>query len=160
MSPSTSAPKGRDKPAIIVGFLLLALAGVLWSDAVNLSRVAAYGIGPAVMPKMIAGGLVLLGLLSILSGLRQNGKAPEPADFGPVGILVIGFLLLTAIIGFGGGFIAGMAVLFAITAFAFGRRAPLVDIALGLVLSVLIYLLFSKLLTLSLPQGPLERLFS
>lgn len=160
MSLSTSAPKGRDKPAIIVGFLLLALAGVLWSDAVNLSRVAAYGIGPAVMPKMIAGGLVLLGLLSILSGLRQNRKAPEQADFGPVGILVIGFLLLTAIIGFGGGFIAGMAVLFATTAFAFGRRAPLVDIALGLLLSALIYLLFSKLLTLSLPQGPLERLFS
>ncbi|OYU47165.1 MAG: tripartite tricarboxylate transporter TctB [Rhizobiales bacterium PAR1] len=158
MSQSTSAPKGRDKPAIVVGFLMLALAGILWADAVSLGSVVAYGIGPAVVPKIIAAGLVLLGLLSILSGFRSAGTEPEEADFGPVGILVIGFLVLTAMIGFGGGFVPAMAVLFAITSFAFGRRAVLVDLAIGVVLSTLIYLLFSKLLTLSLPQGPLERL--
>jgi putative tricarboxylic transport membrane protein len=159
MSQSTSGPAGRDKPAIVVGFMMLALAGVLWSDAVSLAGVVAYGIGPAVMPKIIAAGLVLLGVLSILSGFRSAGTAPEEADFGPVGLLVVGFLALTAMIGFGGGFIPAMAVLFTITSFAFGRRALIVDFALGLGLSALIYLLFSKLLTLSLPQGPLERLF-
>lgn len=36
--------------------------------------------------------------------------------------------------------------------------AGLKDVAIGLVLSLLVYLAFTKLLTLSLPQGPLERL--
>ena len=42
---------------------------------------------------------------------------------------------------------------------AFGRRAFLADLADRLRASrVVIYLLFAKLLTLSLPAGPLERL--
>ena len=39
----------------------------------------------------------------------------------------------------------------------FAAISPLIDLAL--VLSVLIYLLFNKLLQLALPAGPLERLF-
>lgn len=158
MPPSDMAAQGQDKPAIVVGFLLLALAGVLWSDATSLSAVVSYGVGPSVMPRLIALGLVLLGVLSIFSGLRSAGTAPEPAEFGPVALLVIGFLILTAIVGFGGGFIPAMATLFVITSFAFGRRALVADTALGLGLALTVYLLFSKVLTLSLPQGPLERL--
>ena len=41
---------------------------------------------------------------------------------------------------------------------AFGRRAILIDSAIALVLTTLIFLAFDKLLTLSLPAGPLERL--
>jgi putative tricarboxylic transport membrane protein len=52
----------------------------------------------------------------------------------------------------------GTALLFAATSTAFGRRAFVTDLAIGAVLAVLIYLLFAKLLTLSLPAGPLERL--
>ena len=67
-------------------------------------------------------------------------------------------LVLIAIIGFGGGFIPATTVLFTMTAAAFGRRAFLVDLAIGFVLAFVIYLMFDKLLTLSLPAGPLERL--
>jgi putative tricarboxylic transport membrane protein len=49
-------------------------------------------------------------------------------------------------------------VLFAATATAFGRRAIHIDLAIGLVLAIVVFLLFDKLLTLSLPAGPLERL--
>jgi putative tricarboxylic transport membrane protein len=65
---------------------------------------------------------------------------------------------LIAIIGLGGGFIPATAVLFAATATAFGRRAIHIDLAIGLVLAIVVFLLFDKLLTLSLPAGPLERL--
>ena len=51
-----------------------------------------------------------------------------------------------------------MTVLFAATARAFGRRALATDVAIGFVTGVVIYLVFTKLLTLGLPQGPLERL--
>jgi putative tricarboxylic transport membrane protein len=51
-----------------------------------------------------------------------------------------------------------MTILFAATATAFGRRAIAADLIIGFVIAVVIYLAFSKLLTLGLPEGPLERL--
>ena len=63
-----------------------------------------------------------------------------------------------AIIGLDGGFIPATTILFAATATAFGRRAILTDLAIGFVLSLVVYLMFTKLLSLSLPTGPLERL--
>ena len=48
--------------------------------------------------------------------------------------------------------------LFAATAAAFGRRAIHIDLAIGLVLGTAAYLMFAKLLSLSLPMGPVERL--
>ena len=66
---------------------------------------------------------------------------------------------MIAIIGLGGGFIPAMTVLFAATATAFGRRAILADLAIGFVIGTIIYIAFSRLLTLSLPAGPIERLF-
>ena len=65
---------------------------------------------------------------------------------------------MIAIIGFGGGFILATTILFAATATAFGRRAFLADLAIGFVLALVVYLMFDKLLSLSLPAGPLERL--
>ena len=69
---------------------------------------------------------------------------------------LIGVLLGTAV---GGGFMIGTALLFATTSTAFGRRAFVTDFIIGAVMAVFIYVLFAKLLTLSLPAGPLERLF-
>ena len=70
-----------------------------------------------------------------------------------------GLAALIAVIGFGGGFIIATALLFAMTAAAFGRKAFHIDIIIGLVLATIVYLVFSKLLALTLPAGPLERLF-
>ena len=159
MSEGSAPHSGKDRSGLVVGVLLLAVAVVLWLDAQRLSGAVAYGVGPTMMPKVVAIGLVVLGLFSIIGALR--GTAPstrEPLDWRVVGIIIGGFLALTVIIGFGGGFIPAMVVLFVATSSAFGRRAFLVDAALGLVLAILTYLLFAKLLTLSLPQGPLERL--
>ena len=49
-------------------------------------------------------------------------------------------------------------MLFAATAAAFGRKAVIIDLVIGAVLGIAVYLLFDKLLTLSLPAGPIERL--
>ena len=74
-------------------------------------------------------------------------------------LLILGGLAaLMTLMSIGGGFILGTAILFAATSTAFGRRAFLTDLAIGFVLGVGIYLLFAKLLALSLPMGPLERL--
>ena len=85
---------------------------------------------------------------------------PPREDIDPQAIVLIlgGLAALIAIIGLGGGFIAATTILFVDHRAAFGRRAFHIDLAIGLVLAVAIYLLFDKLLTLSLPAGPLERL--
>jgi len=54
--------------------------------------------------------------------------------------------------------VIGTAILFATTSAAFGRRAFLTDLLIGAAIAVFVYLLFGKLLTLSLPAGPLEHL--
>ena len=148
----------RDQSSILVGFILLFLAGVLYYDTYAVDRAVSYGVGPTAMPKVIAIGLVILGVLSILSGIKGRHFEIEWTDWRAVFTIVGGFLLLTLLIGIGGGFIPAMTVLFAITSYAFGRRAILADLAIGAVLSVAIYLLFSKLLALSLPRGPIENL--
>lgn len=148
----------RDRSGVVVGVALLLLAAVLLRDAANVGRVAAYGFGPEVMPRVVAAGLVLLGLLSIVSGARSREARPGAFHLEAVLTICGGFLALIACIGLGAGFIPAMAILFAVTAWAFGRRKPHVDLALGLALATLTYLLFSKLLALSLPAGPLERM--
>jgi putative tricarboxylic transport membrane protein len=110
------------------------------------------------MPIIVAIGLALLALGNLILGWRGDFPAREP--FEPKSILLIlgGLAALIALIGLGGGFIPATAILFVATAAAFGRRAFLTDAAIGLALGFAVFLLFDKLLTLSLPAGPLERL--
>ena len=103
--------------------------------------------------------LATLGLGHIVVAFRDGLPVPEHADGVAIGWIALGLVALLLCIAFGAGFILATTILFAATARAFGRRALLVDAAIGLGLGVAIHLLFSKLLTLSLPAGPLERLF-
>jgi putative tricarboxylic transport membrane protein len=141
----------------IAAALLAAAMAVLW-DAGGLSLAATYGIGPKAMPYVIAAGLVLLAVAN--AAMAWRGGFPPREDFDARAIVLIlgGFAVLIAIIDFGGGFIPATAILFAATAAAFGRRAFHVDLAVGAALAVAVFLLFDKLLTLSLPAGPIERL--
>ena len=92
--------------------------------------------------------------------ISPGADFPEREDYDAkaVGLIVGGLAALIAIIGLDGGFIPATTILFAATAAAFGRRAFLTDFVIGFVLSLVVYLLFTKLLSLSLPVGPLERL--
>ena len=89
------------------------------------------------------------------AAICRRARAPTPRRCW---LILGGLALLIAIIGFGGGFILGDSALFVTTSAAFGRRALLADTAIALVMTTLIYLAFDRLLTLSLPAGPLERL--
>lgn len=156
-SPPSAAP-GVDRAGLVIAFLLAALAAVLVWDASRLPAGAMYGVGPGAMPIVVAVGLGLLAIGNLVEALRGNLPPRESADPKPVLLILAGLALLIAIIGFGGGFILATSVLFVATSAAFGRRAVLKDAAIAIVLTTLIYLAFVKLLTLSLPAGPLERL--
>ncbi len=142
----------------VVGILLLVLAGIIAWDAASLTLATPYGLGPQAVPNLIAGGLALLGCGHLVAAVRGGTPRPELADPVAVTWIIGGLVALIATIGLGGGFVPATTLLFAATARAFGRRALLADLAIGFGLGILVYLAFTKLLTLSLPQGPLERL--
>ena len=156
-APSSTTP-GVDRAGLVIAFLLAALAAVLVWDASRLPAGAMYGVGPGAMPVVVAVGLGLLAIGNLIDALRGNLPPRESADSKPVLLILAGLALLIAIIGLGGGFIPATSALFVATSAAFGRRAILVDTGIAIVLTALIYLAFVKLLTLSLPAGPLERL--
>ncbi len=148
-----------DPAGIVIAALLLVLAAVIYWDTTTLQIASTYGVGPKAMPFVVASMLVLLSAGNLLSALRGGATEREPSDSRAILLILGGLAVLTACVGFGLGFIPAVAVLFAATAAAFGRRAILIDLVIGFVLGVVIFVVFDKLLTLSLPAGPLERLF-
>ena len=156
--PQEPASRRVDRAGIVIAAVLAALAVVLVWDSRQLATTTMYGMGPEVMPVVIAIGLGLLAIGNLVDALRGNMPARESTDPKAVWLILGGLALLIAIIGLGGGFIIATSALFITTSAAFGRRALFADAVIALVLSTLIYLAFDRLLTLSLPSGPLERL--
>jgi putative tricarboxylic transport membrane protein len=156
---SLLAKRRADKRALVVGIALFVFAALVWRDAAAQTLSATYGIGPAAMPYVVAGALAALSLGHIVVAFRDGLPVPEHADGIAIGWIAFGLVALLLCIAFGAGFILATTILFAVTSRAFGRRALLVDATIGFGLGVAIHLLFSKLLTLSLPAGPLEHLF-
>ena len=156
--PHGPASRRIDTAGLVIALALAALAAVLVWDASQLQSNSPYGMGPHVMPVVIAIGLGILAIGNLVDALRGNLPPRESADPRAVWLILVGLALLIAIIGLGGGFILATTALFVTTARAFGRRAIVADLAIALVLTTLIYLAFDRLLTLSLPAGPLERL--
>ena len=108
---------------------------------------------------MVACGLLVLAAANLVMAIRGELPPRESADPKAILLIMGGLVALIALIGLGGGFIPATAILFAATSAAFGRKAFITDLLIGFGLGLVIFLIFDKLLTLSLPSGPLERLF-
>jgi putative tricarboxylic transport membrane protein len=158
----TQAPNSRktgaDPAGIVIAGALLVVAGVIWWDASTLQLTSTYGVGPKMMPIIIGSGIAILAIANLVLALRGDLPSRDSTALAPIALILGGFAILIAMIAFGGGFILATAILFAATATAFGRRAIFTDLAIGFVIGLFAYLLFDKLLSLSLPAGPLERL--
>ena len=147
-----------DVAGLIIALILLGLAGLVWWDMTKLQILSPYDLGPKVMPVVVSACLTLLAVGNGIGALRGDLPARDSLDWKPIILILGGLASLIVLIGLGLGFMIGTALLFAATSTAFGRRAFVTDLVIGAVLAVFIYLLFAKLLTLSLPAGPLERL--
>lgn len=152
------ALRRADPAGLAVAGLLLVVAAAIFVDTARLDMAATYGLGPTAVPFVIASGCVLLAVGNLAMAIRRDMPEREEADPQAILLILGGLAALMALIGFGAGFIVATAVLFTCTSSAFGRRAFAVDALIGLALGAGIYLVFVKLLTLGLPEGPLERL--
>jgi putative tricarboxylic transport membrane protein len=112
-------------------------------------------IGPRLFPSLIAGGLIVIGLLVLreaLFGHVAHERGRFELDWLAVvlvsaGLLAQMFLLETL------GWIPASALLFVAGARAFGSRRLLVDALIGLALAALAFVVFNWGLDLGLPLG-------
>ena len=160
MTGETSEGRRPDAAGFVIAAALVALALLIAWDAGNLGAASTYSpIGPSAAVYAVATGLAVLGLATAVVAWRGGMPEREPFELMPVLLILGGVAALTAAIYYGGGFIVGTTVMFVATSRALGHRRVFLDLAIGFSLSLTIYLVFTKLLSLSLPQGPLERLF-
>ena len=131
--------------------------------AVSLPQAATYAVvGPGLFPAVIGAGLVVLGALLLAAVARGELFEPqETEDADPsrrpsraalwttTAAGIVPLLLIRPL-----GFPLAAAVTFALTARAFGSRRLLADVAVGILLGVACWLLFSRVLGLSLPGFP------
>jgi len=151
-----------------IGEMLLALVAVVFGilivwQATLIRLTPAYSkVGPRVIPYIVGVGLVVAGVwlgYEALTGHASAGTAESedadptlPTDWRTVGLLVLALLAYLVLIE-RAGFIIASAVLFVMAAFAMGSRRLARDIAIGIVMSTALYLVFSRGLGLSLPPG-------
>src|SRR5690349_18746041 len=115
---------GRDAPArridaagLMIGIGLLILAAVIAWNGATLNVSGGYArIGPELAPFVVAAGLAILGIGTLVAAWRGDVPAREPGDPRAILLIVGGLVAVIALIGFGGGFITATAILFAATA--------------------------------------------
>jgi putative tricarboxylic transport membrane protein len=119
------------------------------SDAAALSASGPY-------PLLILGGLVITGLATVVVTKRASAPAGGWSSWKPIALVAAGIAMNVVLLE-RAGFPVASAVLFWCTARAFDARHPVRDAAFAVTVSLAAYLVFSHLLQLQLPAGPLGR---
>jgi putative tricarboxylic transport membrane protein len=148
-----------DWAALAIGVVLALVALLmLWDTWRSTAGFSSDPIGPKGFPYLV--GVCLLGLAAWTVVAALNGDFPErehqqlPPMLWIVGGLAAQMLLLNP-----AGFSIATGLLFAATAYAFGKRKFWVTVPVGILFAFLVWILFAQGLKLALPSGPLERLF-
>ena len=148
----------RDLAGLAIAVALFALAAVIVNDASGYVIRRSYArFGPEIVPYLVAAGIAVMAVLTVVMALRGKFEARDPLNWGGVLWLSGGVIAEIFMLYNGTGFIPGSAVLFACAARAFGQTTLVLNLGVGLVLSTVLFLLFRYGLGLSLPSGPVER---
>ena len=158
-SPSQPTKRRPDWAAFAIAVFLVAIALVIFWDSARLASVTGYSpVGPATVPYAIAFCLVGLAIWTGFEAWRNEFPARDKQEMGPVFWVIAGLAAQMLLLNVA-GFSIATGLLFAFTARAFGKRKLWYSIPIGIVFSFIIWVIFAQLLQLSLPAGPLERLF-
>jgi putative tricarboxylic transport membrane protein len=142
--------------ALTIGVALIGIGALLFWDAARIPNKAGYaGVGPADVPRIVGGGLILLGLLTGLSGVNGTARRAPPQRIGAVLWILCGLALQILLLK-PAGFSVASGLLFAFTAAGFGQRRLHITVPIGVLFALAVYGLFDLVLNLNLPAGWLE----
>lgn len=146
---------------IVIGLGVAALGCFIAVETSQITVAPAYAkVGPGVIPYLVAGGLVLLGLLFALQALRTAAPAPPstPAgltDWRALAVISVGLVAHMLLVE-RAGFVIAAAVLFGCVAYGFGSRRILRDSVIAILLAIIVYIGFTRGLRVPLPPGVIE----
>ncbi|MFD2239148.1 tripartite tricarboxylate transporter TctB family protein [Aureimonas populi] len=153
----TPLKRRPDRAALVIGIALLALGLLVAYDASRLAGGAYARIGPTAFPYAVAAGLLALAVWTLVEAWRGRFPEREADEIGPI-VWIVGGLAAQLLLLNVAGFSIATGLLFAATARAFGQRQFWKTIPIGILLSLVIWFVFSQALRLRLPAGPLELL--
>jgi putative tricarboxylic transport membrane protein len=155
---SPNLSRRPDGAALVIAAILAVIAGVIiWQTGLMRVAPVQQRIGPTVFPYVIAAGLLLLSLGTLVSALRGSFPARDKGSFTPMLWIVAGLITQMLLLSTA-GFAIATGLLFAFTAKGFGRGPLWQTIPIGILFSLIVWFIFARGLQLSLPAGPLERL--
>jgi putative tricarboxylic transport membrane protein len=144
---------------------LLLLGVIVLIDTKNMVVPPGSGsVGPQVFPTIIGIFIIAVALFLSIEILRGNYGQPEGTEFGEIeaktdfktlgtvsaSILTYPFLIERA------GFVIASTVVFFGVGFAYGARKPIKNLIIALSFALIVYLAFSKALSVELPAGFLK----
>lgn len=142
---------------IAVAFVAIALGLFVLVGSFSIALGAGYDrIGPRFFPYLVAAGLLLSGGFLVREAWRGD-RSPQPdvretTRLAP--LVTLGLALASSVLLLErAGFVVTATLLFWLVARAFESRRPWRDAAVGLLLSVSVYLAFTRGLGLALPGG-------
>jgi putative tricarboxylic transport membrane protein len=162
-SEATKPSKIAEFAELIVAAVVVILGIVILIETQDIRVPRAYTkVGPRVIPEIIGWALIIVGAWYVIDILRTGGAAPSaesedvdvtlPTDWWTVGILALALIIFVLLIE-RAGFVVASAVMFEVAAYAMGSRRYLRDIPIAIVLSLAVYLVFTRGLEVRLPAG-------
>ncbi|MFM8621429.1 MAG: tripartite tricarboxylate transporter TctB family protein [Candidatus Nanopelagicaceae bacterium] len=144
---------------------LLLLGAIVLIDTKNMVVPPGSGsVGPQVFPTIIGIFIVLVAIFLAAEVLRGNYGQPEGTEFGEIktktdfktlGIVSASILTYPFLIERAGFVIASTVVFFGV-GFAYGARKLIKNLAIAIIFALVVYLTFTKLLSVELPAGILK----
>lgn len=163
------APEDREHPLVsartmefATSLSLLALAAVvIWEcTRIGFGWIEDQGPAPGFFPFIVASLMGLASLANIVRVARYGAESEDPvfvtaAGFGRVLSVFIPVILYVAAIGYIGIYVAS-AIFIALFMLVIGREALWKALAIGITVSLLLFLTFEQWFRVALPKGPLE----
>ncbi len=143
---------------LLIGLGLIAIAAIIAIDVSGMRVPPVHAkVGPRFFPLLVSSGLALAGAAVVWQAWRRtfDEDLPPATDWFAVAVIAAGLILHMNLLR-PVGFVPAAMVLFMSVTFAFGSRSFLRDGAVALVLALVAYLGFTRLLGLQLPAGLLQ----
>ena len=146
------------------GSLLLLGAIVLIDTSKMVVPPGSGSVGPQVFPTIIGIFIVLVAIFLAVEVFRGNYGQPEGTEFGEIetktdfktlGIVSASILTYPFLIERAGFVIASTVVFFGV-GFAYGARKLIKNLIIAIIFALVVYLTFTKLLSVELPAGILK----